>query len=111
MFKRKKKKTGCGTPEFRSKVPMPPVKPARLNPNLGWQPTDPTNTNPPNVGSSVQPKQQPCCYITPCGWCAKWDKKCNKKIGSDIENKSQIELKTSLGMPDDAYGLELTKYE
>lgn len=29
MFKRKKKKTGCETPEFRSKVPMPPIKPAR----------------------------------------------------------------------------------
>lgn len=25
MFKRKKKKTGCETPEFISKVPMPPV--------------------------------------------------------------------------------------
>lgn len=22
-----------------------------------------------------------CCYETPCGWCAKWDKKCDKKIG------------------------------
>lgn len=29
MFKRKKKKTGCETPEFKSKVPMPPIKPAR----------------------------------------------------------------------------------
>ena len=26
-----KKKTGCKTPEFRSKVPMPPIKPAREN--------------------------------------------------------------------------------
>ena len=27
MFKRKKKKIGCKTPEFRSKVPMPPINP------------------------------------------------------------------------------------
>lgn len=22
-----------------------------------------------------------CQYETPCGWCTKWDKKCDKKIG------------------------------
>lgn len=22
-----------------------------------------------------------CPYETPCGWCSKWDKKCDKKIG------------------------------
>ncbi len=22
-----------------------------------------------------------CTYETPCGWCTKWDKKCDKKIG------------------------------
>ena len=21
-----------------------------------------------------------CIYETPCGWCSKWDKKCDKKI-------------------------------
>lgn len=21
-----------------------------------------------------------CVYETPCGWCSKWDKKCNRKI-------------------------------
>lgn len=21
-----------------------------------------------------------CTYCTPCGWCSKWDKKCDKKI-------------------------------
>ena len=26
-----------------------------------------------------------CCYRTPCGWCSKWDKKCDKKIVEDIE--------------------------
>ena len=24
-----------------------------------------------------------CTYSTPCGWCAKWDKKCDKKIGGE----------------------------
>lgn len=23
-----------------------------------------------------------CCYRTPCGWCSKWDKKCDLKIGN-----------------------------
>lgn len=22
-----------------------------------------------------------CVYKTPCGWCSKWDKKCDRKIG------------------------------
>lgn len=22
-----------------------------------------------------------CVYETPCGWCSKWDKKCDRKIG------------------------------
>lgn len=22
-----------------------------------------------------------CIYETPCGWCTKWDKKCDRKIG------------------------------
>lgn len=26
-----------------------------------------------------------CIYETPCGWCAKWDKKCDKKITENIE--------------------------
>lgn len=24
-----------------------------------------------------------CVYETPCGWCSKWDKKCNKTCGND----------------------------
>ena len=24
-----------------------------------------------------------CTYSTPCGWCTKWDKKCDKKIGCE----------------------------
>lgn len=23
-----------------------------------------------------------CPYETPCGWCSKWDKECDEKIGS-----------------------------
>ena len=23
-----------------------------------------------------------CIYETPCGWCSKWDKKCDRKIGN-----------------------------
>ena len=26
---------------------------------------------------------EPCRYITDCGWCWKWDKKCDKKIGQE----------------------------
>ena len=27
---------------------------------------------------------EPCRYITPCGWCWKWDKKCDKKIRYEL---------------------------
>ena len=26
---------------------------------------------------------EPCRYVTPCGWCWKWDKKCDNKIGCE----------------------------
>ena len=28
----------------------------------------------------LDPFTRQCTYSTPCGWCAKWDKKCDKKI-------------------------------
>ena len=28
-----------------------------------------------------------CVYETPCGWCSKWDKKCDKKAGTHINNE------------------------
>lgn len=31
----------------------------------------------------LNPLTMQCTYETPCGWCAKWDKKCDKKIGCD----------------------------
>lgn len=58
MFKRKKKKTGVQTPEFRKPTTPPPpptsgsnaVKP---NLNCGHQPTYTSTQNPPNVFSTV----------------------------------------------------------
>lgn len=33
-----------------------------------------------------------CVYETPCGWCSKWDKKCDRKIGMGTGTKvSQID--------------------
>ena len=52
MFKHKKKKTGCETPEFRSRVTMPPVRPAKPNPNFGWQPQYTSTQNPPSPPTS-----------------------------------------------------------
>lgn len=111
MFKRKK--TGCQTPKFRKPTappqydppPMPPVKPPKPNPNY---------VPPASVKSY-------CTYKTPCGWCAKWDKKCDKKIGggNDIEPRKKknvlLEQIESGQLPplntDTTCGLEITKYD
>lgn len=39
----------------------------------------------------LNPITMQCIYSTPCGWCAKWDKKCDKKIGhtSEVFQKTQ----------------------
>lgn len=29
----------------------------------------------------LNPLTMQCTYSTPCGWCTKWDKKCDNKIG------------------------------
>lgn len=29
----------------------------------------------------LDPLTRQCTYSTPCGWCCKWDKECDKKIG------------------------------
>ena len=44
-----------------------------------------------------------CTYITPCGWCSKWNKRCDTKIGNipvnapvnvnEKENSENIENK------------------
>ena len=31
----------------------------------------------------TNPLTMQCTYSTPCGWCTKWDKKCDRKIGCD----------------------------
>lgn len=43
----------------------------------------------------LNPLTMQCTYSTPCGWCAKWDKKCDKKIGCGTSNKieSHISIK------------------
>ena len=61
---RQKKKTGAQVPSQYSPPPMPPVK----KPN-------------PNYIPLVSVKEA-CAYSTPCGWCTKWDKCCNRKIGN-----------------------------
>jgi hypothetical protein len=47
-----------------------------------------------------------CTYETPCGWCTKWDKKCDKKIGCD-DNKPLRGLRANTGILDDYGGSEL----
>lgn len=112
MFKRKKKKTGVQTPEFRkpSAPPPPPtsgsnarkpnpnyVPPASVIVNCGHQPTHTSTQNPPDTLSSllkatsvqilpndISTATYICPYETPCGWCTKWDKKCDKKIEPEI---------------------------
>lgn len=27
-------------------------------------------------------KKLSCMYATPCGWCSKWDKECDQKVGN-----------------------------
>lgn len=31
-----------------------------------------------------------CVYETPCGWCSKWDKKCDKKAPNEITIGEQV---------------------
>ena len=38
-----------------------------------------------------------CTYSTPCGWCTKWDKKCDKKIGCG-DDKPQRGLRAKAGI-------------
>lgn len=30
-----------------------------------------------------------CIYETPCGWCSKWDKECDKKMYASNDQKEQ----------------------
>lgn len=33
-----------------------------------------------------------CTFVTPCGWCSKWDKKCNKKIGYECGKRAETDI-------------------
>ena len=90
MFKHKKKKTGIETPELRK--PTPPPSP----------PTSGSNAVKPNP-NYVPPAsvKMSCQYETPCGWCTKWDKKCDKKIGCGTD-KPQRGLIAQSGIYDEA---------
>lgn len=35
-----------------------------------------------------------CVYETPCGWCSKWDKKCDRKIPEQGQIKETLVNKT-----------------
>ena len=37
----------------------------------------------------TNPLTMQCTYTTPCGWCTKWDKKCDKKIGCENLSKEK----------------------
>ena len=39
----------------------------------------------------TNPLTMQCIYSTPCGWCTKWDKKCDKKIGEPIAFKTDCD--------------------
>ena len=123
MFKRKKKKTDSQVPPQYNPPPMPPVKPPKpptsgsnaFKPTIycGHQPSYTSTQNPPDVFSSII-KSSPvavlpndissieimCQYETPCGWCTKWDKKCDKKIGCG-DDKPQRGLRAHDNMCDD----------
>ena len=54
----------------------------------------------------TNPMTMKCIYSTPCGWCEKWDKKCDYKIGCGNEgsaiNKKDPSLeyiKSGKGLP------------
>lgn len=48
----------------------------------------------------LNPITMQCIYSTPCGYCTKWDKKCDKKIGCD-DPKSQRGLRAQTNVYDD----------
>ena len=39
----------------------------------------------------LNPLTMQCIYSTPCGWCAKWDKKCDEQLGggNDVEPRKK----------------------
>lgn len=81
-----KNKSGYQLPEYRKPTPPPPP--------------------PPTSGSNAVKPKKPCVYETLCGWCVKWDKKCDKRIGggNDVgprkRKNAELEyIKSGKGMP------------
>ena len=50
----------------------------------------------------LNPITMQCTYSTPCGWCTKWDKKCDKKIGCGNDNKPKRGLRANVSVYDEA---------
>lgn len=57
----------------------------------------------------LNPITMQCTYITPCGWCTKWDKKCDKKISCD-HTPNQPKADNSLSLKDTRCYFCLTRY-
>lgn len=49
----------------------------------------------------LNPITMQCIYSTPCGYCTKWDKKCDKKIGCS-NDKSHRGLRANANVYDEA---------
>jgi hypothetical protein len=47
----------------------------------------------------LNPITMQCIYSTPCRWCTKWDKKCDKKIGGCPTVSDKIQKKTVFETP------------
>lgn len=45
----------------------------------------------------LNPLTMQCIYSTPCGWCAKWDKKCDRRIGHK-KDKDLEDIKSGKGL-------------
>lgn len=51
-----------------------------------------------------------CIYETPCGWCSKWDKKCDTKISCDNNtNKHPLPSVTLTTTRDSLFNLGSTR--
>ena len=51
-----------------------------------------------------------CIYETPCGWCSKWDKKCDTKISCDNNtNKPPLPSVTLTTTRDGLFNLGSTR--
>lgn len=99
--KRADKKAGCETPKFREPTvspqyevpPMPPVNPP-LPPTSGSNAVKPN----PNYIPPASVKEI-CAYETPCGWCVKWDKKCDRKTGyNNVSNSELYDIRSGKGL-------------